>query len=244
MLTAASQPAARIAGARPGAQAQRRTPSATPAVGALFTLTSAGTLGTHFCTAAIVASPRHDLLITAAHCVSGSGRGPIAFVPGYRGGGEPYGIWRVTRVFADSKWTSGADPDNDVAFLTTAGHGSTNVQDVAGGEQLSLRSPAGLMVLVVGYPDDAQAPIRCQNRATAFSATQLQFDCAGYTDGTSGSPLLESVSPSTGLGTVIGVIGGYEQGGDTPSVSYAARFGPDIHVLYELALAGAGQAAG
>ena len=42
----------------------------TPPVGALFT-TSAGQLGQHFCTASVVDSPAGDLVITAAHCVSG-----------------------------------------------------------------------------------------------------------------------------------------------------------------------------
>jgi hypothetical protein len=35
---------------------------------------------------------------------------------------------------------------------------------------------------------------------------------------------------------VIGVIGGYEQGGDTPSVSYSARFGQAVRNLYNTAV--------
>jgi hypothetical protein len=31
---------------------------------------------------------------------------------------------------------------------------------------------------------------------------------------------------------VIGVIGGYEQGGDTPEVSYSIVFGPNVASLY------------
>jgi hypothetical protein len=34
------------------------------------------------------------------------------------------------------------------------------------------------------------------------------------------------------------VIGGYEQGGDTPDVSYAAAFGPAVAALYQRAQAG------
>jgi hypothetical protein len=34
---------------------------------------------------------------------------------------------------------------------------------------------------------------------------------------------------------VIGVIGGYEQGGDTPEVSYSIVFGPNVANLYEQA---------
>jgi hypothetical protein len=67
---------------------------------------------------------------------------------------------------------------------------------------------------------------------------QLEFDCGGYTDGTSGGPFLADVNPQTGQGTVIGVIGGYEQGGLTPQVSYSSRLGANAAALYRLAVAG------
>jgi hypothetical protein len=41
------------------------------------------------------------------------------------------------------------------------------------------------------------------------------------------------ISAKTGEGTVIGVIGGYELGGDLASVSYSARFLSNITALYE-----------
>ena len=69
------------------------------------------------------------------------------------------------------------------------------------------------------------------------SATQLVFRCGGYTAGNGGSPLLAHVHAATGLGTVIGVIGGYQQGGVTDAISYAAVLGPDIASLYQAAIA-------
>ena len=51
----------------------------------------------------------------------------------------------------------------------------------------------------------------------------MVFDCDNYTNGTSGGPFLAHVNPKTGDGWVIGVIGGYQQGGDTPNVSYSAQ---------------------
>src|SRR5438094_4935638 len=41
---------------------------------------------------------------------------------------------------------------------------------------------------------------------------------------------------ATGRGTVIGVIGGYEQGGYLESVSYSPRFGHAIRLLYRAAV--------
>ncbi len=90
---------------------------------------------------------------------------------------------------------------------------------------------------MVGYPDGAGQPVWCVNWTKSFTPTQLEFGCAGYTDGTSGSPLLTNMSAS-GAGTVVGVIGGYEQGGDTADVSYAPAFGPAVAALYQTALAG------
>ena len=198
----------------PTLQTQAVAFAGTPAVGALFTVTSGGGLGGHFCSASVVDSPARDLVVTAAHCVGGGGSGPIAFVPGYDNGRMPYGIWRVTRVIVDQSWISSANPNADVAFLTVTGQDGSKIQDVTGGERLGIGQAAGQYVRVVGYPQGSNVPIRCDNLARGFSPTQLVFDCGRYTDGTSGGPLLEDVNPTTGLGTVIGVIGGYQQGGD------------------------------
>ena len=69
------------------------------------------------------------------------------------------------------------------------------------------------------------------------SATQLVFRCGGYTAGTSGSPLLAHVHAATGIGYGSGDIGGYQQGGVTDAISYAAVLGPDIASLYQAAIA-------
>jgi len=44
--------------------------------------------------------------------------------------------------------------------------------------------------------------------------------------------------PRSRTGTIVGVIGGYQKGGDTPSVSYSAYFGSGIQQLYRQATAG------
>ena len=206
----------------------------TPAVGALFT-TSNGQLGTHFCTASVVSSPHGDLIVTAAHCVTGT-PGTIAFVPGYAGGKAPYGIWEVARVFTDQAWNNSTSQDDDVAFLQVRqNNASTPIEDVTGAEQLGIDLPAVELTQMVGYPNGASEPMICQNWTKAFSEAQLEFDCGGYPNGTSGGPFLVRVDKATGQGTVMGVIGGYEQGGDDPAVSYSAVFGQNVAALYKTA---------
>ncbi len=183
----------------------------TPAVGALFA-TSAPGPASHFCTASVVHSPNRNLVITAAHCLaSRSARHQeIAFVPGYHDRKAPFGLWMTARVVVDHAWESSADPDDDVA------------SDV---------------MRVIGYPNAGDRPVTCQNHTSAVSATQLRFDCGGFPDGTSGGPFLADVSPTTGNGMVVGVIGGYQQGGYTPDISYSPRFRANVVALYRSAVA-------
>ncbi|HEY7920263.1 MAG TPA: trypsin-like peptidase domain-containing protein, partial [Streptosporangiaceae bacterium] len=208
----------------------------TPAVGALFTVSS-GHLGSHFCTASVVNSPVKDLVITAAHCLQGKQPGQVAFVPQYHRHHQPYGSWTVTRVFVDAAWANSQNPNDDVAFLVVSQPGSPRpVQELTSGENLATGWKAAQLVRVIGYPDGRQRPITCTARTRPFGTRQMEFDCGGYTDGTSGGPFLANLHPATGLGAVIGVIGGYEQGGDTPSVSYSARFGRAVRDLYDQAV--------
>jgi hypothetical protein len=206
------------------------------AVGALFTV-SGGELGKHFCTASVVHSTHGDLVLAAAHCMTGI-QGQIVFVPGYANGKDPYGVWPVTAVYADQAWQSSRNPDDDFAFLRLSDASGVPIEDVTGAERLGLGWPVPALVQVIGYPDDVDQPISCANSAKRFSPTQLEFDCGGYSVGTSGGPFLTDVSAASGQGTVIGVIGGYEAGGDSPEVSYAAAFGAAATALYQSAEAG------
>ena len=222
----------------------------TSTVGALFTLTGSGQLQNHFCTASVVDSPTGNLIVTAAHCMQGQRVGHIVFVPDYSAGLAPYGLWTVTHVIEDQPWLASGDPDDDFAFLVVSQRGGKiPVQNLTGGELIGVGQSAGRSVVVAGYPNLQNTPVSCENTVSAFSSTQFEFDCDGFTDGTSGSPLLADLTPA-GPGdhptartaaTVIGVIGGYEQGGYTASVSYAARFSDRFEDLYQTAVMASSQ---
>lgn len=210
----------------------------TSTIGALFTVTASGQLQDHFCTASVVDSPAGNLVVTAAHCLRNQSAGRVAFVPDYAAGRTPYGVWTVTKVIEDRQWMASGSPDDDFAFMVVSQPGSSvPVQHLTGGAVVGISAPADRPVLVAGYPNVLDTPVSCENKVRAYSGTQYEFDCAGFTDGTSGSPLLAR-QPGYGVAMVIGVIGGYQQGGDTASVSYAARFGNSFAGLYRMALAG------
>jgi V8-like Glu-specific endopeptidase len=208
-------------------------------VGALF---EHDTAGNHFCTASVVSSPGKDLLITAAHCINGGKGGSgynsdIVFVPDYRDGQEPFGVWTPAKLLVAPQWADSSNPEFDVGFVVLQQHNGENIEQVLGADRLGTDLGYRYLVHVTGYPDSANAPITCVNWTSRFSPTQLRFDCAGYTGGTSGSPWVTKFSPVSRTGTIVGVIGGYQQGGDTPAISYSVRFGPAAMQLYQQAVA-------
>ena len=75
-------------------------------------------------------------------------------------------------------------------------------------------------------------PIECATRSFEFEPTQIAFYCNNYQDGTSGGPWITHLNPATGTGTVIGEIGGYEQGGDYPWESFSPYYGWAILRLF------------
>ncbi|WP_405774459.1 trypsin-like serine peptidase [Streptomyces sp. NBC_00859] len=201
-------------------------------VGVLFQKDDAGG---HFCTASVVASPGRNMLVTAAHCAVGSNGAPkddLVFAPGYRNGRKPAGRWKVRKVIVDKRWTKNEDQDLDVAFLLLDRNGGKQIQDVLGANALGVGRGFSNRVEVTGYPNNRDVPISCRNRTTRFSATQLRIHCTHFAGGTSGSPWVTGDPPDARPGTVIGVLGGYERGGDQDDVSYAAYFGTGVAGLY------------
>ncbi|MHB1927909.1 MAG: trypsin-like serine peptidase [Acidimicrobiales bacterium] len=211
--------------------------AATPApIGGLF----ASATGTeHYCTASVVDSPKGNLLLTAAHCVSGRAAA-LSFVPGYDQGREPYGRWQVVAAFAAPAWLRGENPDVDAVFLEVAPRTingrSVEIQQVTGGYVLGQAPAQGTRVTVVGYASGKDdQPIRCVAGVYLHDGYPA-FDCDGYVGGTSGSPWLTVQSGKTDV--VHGVIGGLDQGGCSPNVSYSAPFGATITQLYQAASEG------
>jgi hypothetical protein len=201
------------------------------AVGALFVRALGVTLKAPFCTASVVPSPRGDLLLTAAHCLGKVPASDITFAPFYHNGTAPFGNWRVTSQVFAPHWFPGGDPNSDFAFLTVSG----NVQALAGAERLALSSPPPGRVTVEGYSLAGGATICTRKPATieVEHQRQLKFSCAGYTNGASGGPFLTGISKKSGLGTIVGVVGGYQQGGLSSDVSYSSPLTPAVIALYK-----------
>lgn len=211
-----------------GAPVTTTTTPAAPAktispVGALFAN------GSHFCTASVVHSGAGDLVLTAAHCVKDG----MTFAPGYHDGVAPLGMWTVTDVAVAGGWTSSADPDLDFAFLTVQQAGNpASVESLTGANVLGVDRGFTNRITLTGYPDTTDSPVVCTGTTTRSDTYQQRVACPGFPDGTSGGPWVTGQDPKTRLGTVIGVIGGFEYGGDDPDTSYSSYFDTDVQALY------------
>ncbi|MEU6258973.1 trypsin-like peptidase domain-containing protein [Streptomyces sp. NPDC047043] len=196
-------------------------------VGALFGADRRSKLaGGHFCTASVVHSARRDLIVTAAHCLDGDS-GDLVFVPGYRDGRAPYGVWDVKKRFLPDGWAKGQDEDSDVAFAVLGDRDGKGVEDVVGGNRFAAGTATGATaVTVTGYPNTREVPVSCTNKPSAHSRTQQRIDCPELSGGTSGSPWVN------GDQEVVGVLGGHEEGGATDDISYSVVLGAEAAELY------------
>jgi hypothetical protein len=183
-----------------------------------------------FCTASIVDSPRGNLILTAAHCLGKSFAPTLMFAPYYHDHQAPLGEWRVTGQVFPLGWQLSANVNEDFAFLTVSG----DVQARAGAERLGFSWPVPARVRVEAYSLSGALTI-CSRRPgtiTAAGQVQLSFSCPGFADASSGGPFLTGVQGAAGLGTIVGIIGGYQRGGSTPALSYSSPFGTVLHQLY------------
>lgn len=215
-----------------------------PQVGTFFWTDGANT--GRFCGGTVIRSPHRDLVVSAAHCLrSPDPKKRLSFVPQYHDGLKPHGVFPVEQIYIDQRYydlgtNGGARWDFTVVRLGAREDGRP-VQRVTGGFDLAIRTGYDHQdVRLIGYPGNSDAkypkPLDCSSSTHRYRSTDpaapgdfLEIACAGYVGGTSGGPFL--VNGLDGY-LLIGVIGGYHTGGDTPDISYSSYFTQDLLDLY------------
>jgi V8-like Glu-specific endopeptidase len=214
-----------------------------------FTLDGAN----YVCSGTLVGGRQADVVLTAAHCVTGGTEPDGApdwatnwmFVPGFRDGQMPFGEYTARRFFVAPGWTgpAGSSEQYDVAFVQIAA-GTQYGEPSPGPPPPSLPigftdSQAALpasRAYVFGYPALAPYTGRYPNYCAgpvAGSGGSVRMAC-GMTAGDSGGPWLAGFSPLSGTGTVVAV-STYKISDDL-SVLYGAVLGPQARALYAQAV--------
>ncbi|HWG02134.1 MAG TPA: trypsin-like peptidase domain-containing protein [Trebonia sp.] len=209
----------------------------------------------YVCSGAAIKSPRAEMVLTAAHCAN-DGDGHWAanwtFVPGYAGGGEPYGSYTARRFYVPARWSGATDgsaqsEEYDVAFVTVnpAALSGTptgaRADQLTGGQAVAFGSaPAGgFPAYVFGYPSEppysGQYANYCAGQALPASpGGTAQLHC-GMTAGDSGGPWFADFNPRTGTGTIVAVT--TYKFSDDSSVLYGTELGAGARALYDEASA-------
>jgi V8-like Glu-specific endopeptidase len=205
------------------------------------------------CSGTLVGGKRTDVVLTAAHCVTGGpSKGGATqwatnwmFVPGFADGRLPYGEYTARRFFVSKNWTGPEDGREhyDAAFVQVA---TATLRGASGPTE----PPPGLPVRFSGRQDSAplsRTYVFGYPAELPYSGLYLDY-CAGpviasggsgrtpcgMTAGDSGGPWLAGFSPRSGSGQVVAV-STYKVSG-SPRVLYGAVLGPQARALYERAV--------
>jgi V8-like Glu-specific endopeptidase len=206
----------------------------------------------YVCSGALVGGAHPDVVLTAAHCVTGGSRRGRAtqwaanwvFVPGFADGRLPYGEYTARRFLVSPGWTApgGAEAD-DFAFVQVtpatpgAGAGAARPPHGLTVEFANSQDTAALTrSYVFGYPAEPPYtgldPAFCAGQATAAGGS-VRMPC-GMTAGDSGGPWLAGFRPRSGSG-VVAAVTTYKMSGDL-AVLYGAVLGPQARALYQRAV--------
>src|ERR1700761_4500349 len=198
-----------------------------PRVGAVFLSGS----DLHACTGSVLHSAAGNLVLTAAHCLSGGG--PARFVPGFAREAAPDDVWTLDALYLDPRWLANKDPLADYAIARVSRPAGGSVEARVGSALSLGTAPArGSQVSVVAYPAGVGGlPVGCQGNIELGDGGYPELPCPGLVDGTSGAPWISG-------STVTGVIGGLHGGGCAETLSYSPPFDQHIAQLFARAQAG------
>jgi hypothetical protein len=196
------------------------------------------------CTASVIngaVGPNQSLLImTAAHCITGVYSGfpyavmNMSFAPKWNNGNLPYGSWQVQHAWVSANWLNcpfpvtncQTDPQYDYGIIVLKPLNGNSIANVTGMNGFNTDQPVNANnVTIIGYPSSANEPLINVTNTTTVTESGEFFrtgSTPGFTTGCSGSPWFSSFNASQQVGTLLGEIGGYEEGGPssgTPSYS-------------------------
>lgn len=209
--------------------------------GAIFI--SLGIFGYGRCSGTAVRSRNESVVFTAAHCLHFGGRGGRwflddgVFVPGYRYGQRPFGVFPVRWIDTAKQWRSNGSRNFDVGALVVGrNQRGQSLTDAVGGAGIAWNLKADQTFNVHGYP--ASEPFDGETQRLCAGRRFLGHDVGSF------------VSPGPlNLAVTCSVTGGASGGGwmiagnklnsvsnytyfDESSPVYGSYFGKEVARLY------------
>ena len=208
-----------------------------------------GFFGLGRCSGTAVRSPNRSVLVTAAHCIhSGGSRGRwyrsrAAFVPAYRFGQRPFGLFPVRWVDTTKQWRGSGSENFDVgAMVVGANERGESLTEAVGGAGIAWNLKSRQTFDVHGYP--AEPPFDGETQRICQGTPFLGHDPNSFAEP---GPLNLAVNCQLNGGASGGgwmIEGGATLNGvtdygyfDEASPAYGAYFGKEVARLYGRAAA-------
>lgn len=204
---------------------------------------SLGIFGYGRCSGTAVRSRNQSVVVTAAHCLNSGGPGgrwfpgEAAFIPGYRFGQRPFGIFPVRWIDTTKQWRAGGSENFDVgAMVVGRNQRGQLLGEAVGGAKIAWNLKAKQVFDVYGYP--AEEPFDGETQRVCRERPFLGHDPSSF------------VMPGPlNLAVNCGLNGGASGGGwmihgdtlnsvtdygyfDEGSPAYGAYFGNEVARLY------------
>lgn len=195
------------------------------------------------CSGTSVNAPNRSVVFTAGHCVFNRfsrhhwHNRLWVFVPGFRFGQRPFGVFPATHLDATKLWVSEESEDADVgAAVVGRNERGQSLEAAVGGDGIAWNQPARQVFDVHGYP--AASPFDGETQRLCSQTPFLAHDAGSYL---MRGPLNLAVSCNV-TGGASG--GAWTIGGDTlnsvtdylyprdPATDYGSYFGQEVARLY------------
>lgn len=215
--------------------------------GAIFV--DLGFFGYGRCSGTAVRSPNKSVLITAAHCINSGGPGgrwfreSAAFVPAYRFGQRPFGLFPVRWIDTTKQWRASGSENFDVgAMVVGRNERGESLTEAVGGAGIAWNLKPRQTFDVHGYP--AEPPFDGETQRICPGTPFLGHDPASFA---MAGPLNLAISCELNGGASGGgwmIDGGETLNGvtdygyfDPASPAYGSYFGKEVARLYGRAAA-------
>jgi V8-like Glu-specific endopeptidase len=195
------------------------------------------------CSGTSVSAPNFSVVFTAAHCIPLGERNPLwVFIPGYRYGQRPFGVFPAKWVGTTAEWARSHSENGDVgAAVVMRNESGERLGEAVGGAGIAWGLLPGQVFDVHGYPVEAPFDGETQRicRQTPFlghdpesflwpGPVDMAVDC-DVTGGASGGGWTIAGNTLNGVTDY-----GYP---DDPATDFGAYFGKEVGRLYKQAAA-------
>ncbi len=198
------------------------------------------------CSGTAVNAPNLSVVFTAGHCVNTGGhyghwlKGNWVFVPGYRYGQRPFGVFPAKWLGSTRKWLASDSENADVgAAVVGRNERGQRLADAVGGTGIAWGLKPNQVFDVHGYP--AEEPFDGETQRLCTQTPFLGHDLNSFLEP---GPLNLAVDCNVAGGASGGgwtIAGGILNGvtdygyGDDPATDFGAYFGKEVAGLYHRA---------